>query len=136
VTAVDDWNAQFPPGTPVRYWPGAIFGDGETGETCSKAWATGSGDAIVACTGRAGGIALTHVEPLGQDPANPATWARNPRQWSADVLAEVVRRSLHDADMQGVDAAMRLLVLKDPHRAQELLDTMRLGLALAGRGDG
>lgn len=56
------FNVAHPIGTPVRYWPFLREGDGITGKTRSEAWVPPSGTAMVLCTGRAGGIALTHVE--------------------------------------------------------------------------
>lgn len=61
---VDAWNARYPVGTPVRYWPGAREGEGELTHTRSIAWLV-CGTPCVAVKGHAGGIALTHVEPEG-----------------------------------------------------------------------
>lgn len=55
------FNDEHPVGTPVTYWPGAKDGEARQGETRSPAWVLPSGDPVVAITGYAGGIALTHV---------------------------------------------------------------------------
>ena len=55
------FNAHCPVGTPVRYWPGALEGDGCWGHTRSEAWELPSGEPVVLVTGYAGGIALSHV---------------------------------------------------------------------------
>lgn len=56
------WNVSYPVGTPVRFWPGVRSGDGELAVTRSEAWELGDGTPVVAVEGRAGGIALSHVE--------------------------------------------------------------------------
>ena len=56
-----------PPGTPVRFWPGARLGEGQFSRIRSSAWALLSGQAIVCVDGYPGGIALSHVEVLGPE---------------------------------------------------------------------
>jgi len=59
---VDAWNESFPPGTPVRYWPGSLYGAGQLGATTSVAWV--QGEVPVVRVGReAGGIALDRIDP-------------------------------------------------------------------------
>lgn len=60
----DDWNARYPVGTRVRYFP--IAGEPAYEETCtrSKAWQLGSGHSVVKVEGRAGGVSLRHLEPF------------------------------------------------------------------------
>ena len=60
----DAFNAAYPVGTSVRYWPMVREGEGRLGETRSVAWTLGSGDVIVKVSGYAGGIILTHVEVI------------------------------------------------------------------------
>ena len=55
------------------------------------------------------------------------------REYSDDVIVEAIRTALAAADMPAVDALMRRLAVQNPHLAGDLLDTMRLGLALADR---
>ena len=59
---VDAWNESFPVGTPVRYWPGSLYGAGQLGATTSVAWV--QGEVPVVRVGReAGGIALDRIDP-------------------------------------------------------------------------
>ena len=61
---VDDWNANHPIGTEVRYWRGFREGDGQTGRTRSRAALLGGHTAVVWIDNTTGCIGLTHVEPL------------------------------------------------------------------------
>lgn len=61
------WNAEYPVGTAVRYWP--IYPPIESvppidTTTCSEAWTLGDGSVVVCVVGRSGGVGLTHVEVL------------------------------------------------------------------------
>ena len=63
----ESWNARYPVGTPVRYWP--IYPPIESVPpvdtvTRSEAWALGDGSVVVCVEGRSGGVGLTHVEVL------------------------------------------------------------------------
>lgn len=49
---------------------------------------------------------------------------------SADVLETIVQRALEQRDMEGVGHALRLMAIQDPHRAQTLLDTINVGIAI------
>lgn len=71
--AAADWNARYRMGDPVRYWPGVREGEGTESRLRSAAWVLGSGEPVVKVDGYAGGIALTHVEPLVErsDPQQP-----------------------------------------------------------------
>lgn len=57
------FNQNHPVGTPVRYWSGAREGDGVVSKTRSESW-TVCGTAVVMVEGKAGGIALSHIEAL------------------------------------------------------------------------
>lgn len=61
----EQWNALFPVGTPVRYWPVYPPVEGippvDT-KTRSEAWALGDGSVVVKVEGRTGGVHLSHVE--------------------------------------------------------------------------
>jgi hypothetical protein len=56
------------------------------------------------------------------------------QEWAARLSAADVEEIFHAAlrthDMQGVAYALRLLAVKDPHRAQELLDLIEVGVKL------
>ena len=58
---VEEFNARFPVGTPVLYWPGLREGDGRESVTRSEAWLMGGHTPVVMVDGYPGGIALTHV---------------------------------------------------------------------------
>ncbi len=57
---------------------------------------------------------------------------------AVDLTAEDCERIFHATlkagDPQGVHAALTLLAVRDPHRAQELLDIVNLGLEMAKLG--
>lgn len=57
---VDLWNAMYPVGTTVRYWP--VLGSSfyvDT-KTRSEAWAIGDGSILVSLEGRSGGVSIEH----------------------------------------------------------------------------
>ena len=63
------------------------------------------------------------------DPVTPQVadgWTRDPA-----TLEQILITTLAQRDWRGVEAAMTLLAFADPHRAQLLYDTMRVGLHLA-----
>ena len=64
---VETWNAAYPVGTVVRYWPIYPPLDGippvDT-VTRSEAWALGDGSVVVLIDGKSGGVHLSHVEVL------------------------------------------------------------------------
>ena len=43
----------------------------------------------------------------------------------------IARNALKAGDMRAVDAALHVLAVKDPHRAQELVDLMKVALAMS-----
>lgn len=57
-------------------------------------------------------------------------------EWSRDpaTLERILLAALAQHDWRGVEAALTLLAFADPHRAQLLYDTMRVGLHLAKGG--
>lgn len=50
---------------------------------------------------------------------------------SPDVLEKIVHAALEQRDMEGVGHALRLMAVQDPHRAQLLLDTLKVGIAIS-----
>lgn len=65
-TAVS-WNAAYPVGTAVRYWPIYPPINGvppEDTRTRSEAWTLGDGSVVVLVAGKTGGVSLSHVEVL------------------------------------------------------------------------
>ena len=55
-------NALYPPGAPVRYWPGRREGEGRLSKIRSVWWVLSHGEIVVKVEGYAGGIAESHVE--------------------------------------------------------------------------
>jgi hypothetical protein len=63
----ESWNAEYPIGTLVRYYP--IYPPIEScppveTRTRSEAWTIGDGSVVVCVEGKSGGVALTHIEVL------------------------------------------------------------------------
>lgn len=50
---------------------------------------------------------------------------------TADQCEQIFHNALASGDVRGVEAALTLLAVRDPHRAQTLLDTMSVALAIA-----
>lgn len=48
-----------------------------------------------------------------------------------DVLVQMFHAALAAGDVRGVEAALKVLAVRDPHRAQELHDALELGLEIA-----
>lgn len=59
----DQWNANYPIGTPVFAWPGARDEAPLATRTRASAWTLGHGEPVVSVQGYAGGISLDHIEP-------------------------------------------------------------------------
>lgn len=64
VTDADRWNALYPVGTPVHAWPWTRTDEPTVTRTRTPAWRLGHGASVVSVDGHAGGIYLTHVDPL------------------------------------------------------------------------
>lgn len=50
---------------------------------------------------------------------------------TSDQCEEIFHATLRAGDPKGVESALTLLAVQDPHRAQELLDLTRAALAVA-----
>lgn len=66
--SVDQFNAQYPVGTPFTYFPfkteAAVDNDAAFPvETRSEAWALGHGDVVVSVTNVTGCVDITHLKP-------------------------------------------------------------------------
>ncbi|MCB5280560.1 hypothetical protein [Arthrobacter sp. ES1] len=70
--AAEAFNHQNPPGTPVHFWPGIRLAEPLKSRTRGEAWALPSGAAVVRVEGRAGGIALSHIEVITAAAASAA----------------------------------------------------------------
>lgn len=66
--------------------------------------------------------------PCGEAKARQAV--EEATRWTPGQLEAVIHAALKDRDFQGVEAALRLLALEDPHRAREILDTLNLAVSL------
>lgn len=67
----ESWNAEYPEGTAVRYWPiyPPIVGVPPVETTTrSPAWTLGDGSVVVCITGHSGGVCLSHIEPIAATP--------------------------------------------------------------------
>jgi hypothetical protein len=53
------------------------------------------------------------------------------RALTPDQLEKCVHRALKARDVQAVEGYLQLMALKDPHRAQDLIDTLKVGIRLA-----
>jgi hypothetical protein len=63
VTA-EQWNAKYPVGTPIAFFPIKGRMEHTDTKTCSEAWELGGGQVVVKIEGRAGGVAIQHCLPL------------------------------------------------------------------------
>lgn len=61
---VDEFNATYPVGAPVRYWTGTKDGPGKPSKTRTQARVLGGHTPIVWVEDVAGCLALSHVEPV------------------------------------------------------------------------
>ena len=51
-------------------------------------------------------------------------------QWDAGTLLRVISAAIRDADFRAAEAAIRVLAVTDPGAAQDVIDTIRAGLAI------
>ncbi|MEV1315473.1 hypothetical protein AB0J14_05230 [Micromonospora arborensis] len=56
-----------------------------------------------------------------------------PQTFDADTCEQIFHDALAAGNIKGVEAALTVMAPQDPHRAQGLLDTLSLGLALTDR---
>lgn len=52
----------------------------------------------------------------------------------ADTCERIYMQALRQRDWQGVESALRVLAVVDPHRAERLIEVSRLGIALREAG--
>lgn len=81
----ESWNAAYPVGTHIRYWP--VLPPVNTPPICtttrSEAWALGNGAVVVLIVGKAGGVSVEHCEVTAAElgierpPASPVEEARS-----------------------------------------------------------
>lgn len=56
------------------------------------------------------------------------------RPLTADDCEQIFHACLSAGDIEGVGVALRAVAVRDPHRAQHLLDATRLALTIAQAG--
>lgn len=58
---------------------------------------------------------------------------RDPREWTAEQIEDAVGRAIANHDFEAVVPLVKLLATKDPHRAELVLETIQLGIAIGRR---
>jgi len=56
-------------------------------------------------------------------------------EWDAATLVKIVNEALKARDFPAVMAALKVLAVTDPVKAQQVHDTIQAGLAIAAAGD-
>lgn len=56
--------------------------------------------------------------------------------FTSDEIVEGIRKAIADHDVHVVPDLIKLLATKDPRRAQQVLDTLEVGLVIARERDG
>lgn len=57
---------------------------------------------------------------------------KDPAEWTADEIMMFIPHAL--TDPIALNALLRLLAVRDPHRAQQVLDAIEVGLLLVEKG--
>lgn len=58
------------------------------------------------------------------------------QQWTAAEITECIHKALQDREIGAIEGLLKLLAVRDPRRAEELMDTLKVGLFMAGYKDG
>lgn len=58
------------------------------------------------------------------------------QQFTADEIIDAIYHALEQPDLKAVEGLTKLLAVRDPHRAEGLMDKLKIGLFLAGLNDG
>lgn len=58
------------------------------------------------------------------------------QQWTADEIIETINHALERREIQAIEGLMKLLAVRDPAAVQDVMDTLKAGLFLAGLADG
>lgn len=69
-TSAEEWNARFPVGTVVRFWPVLPSRNDfppVDSVTRSESWALGDGTPVVLIKGKSGGVWLAHIDTLDEN---------------------------------------------------------------------
>jgi hypothetical protein len=91
------WNERYAVGCPVLAFPGSRDGRALNTRTRSAAWVMGGHSAVVMVEGYAGGIALSHVEPIPRSPEGPDEELREAE--SLTPIQQAAKLSLTDGDL-------------------------------------
>jgi hypothetical protein len=115
---VETWNATFPPGTPVDYYPTRGFGDVRKSKTRSKAWALGHGAIVVQIEDQSGGVSIEHlaarrgsrvwIGSAAHESQDKPKLRREPTE-SKTVLGEIVLSTAEQWDRPDYKATVRLV---------------------------
>lgn len=58
------------------------------------------------------------------------------QQFTSDQIVDTIHHALERRDLKAVDSLLKLLAVRDPRRAEDVIDTLKLGLFLASLSDG
>jgi hypothetical protein len=58
------------------------------------------------------------------------------QEWTADEIIESINHALENREIPAIEGLMKLLAVRDPAAAQDVMDTLKTGLFLAGLADG
>jgi len=58
------------------------------------------------------------------------------QQWTADEIIESINHALENREIHAIEGLMKLLAVRDPGAAQDVMDNLKIGLFLAGLNDG
>lgn len=58
------------------------------------------------------------------------------QEFTADEIVESIHHALEQREIHAIDGLMKLLAVRHPCRAEELMDTLKVGLFMAGYKDG
>lgn len=54
------------------------------------------------------------------------------QQFTADEIVEAIEHALQQREIRAIEGLMKLLAVRDPRRAEEVMDTLKVGLFMAG----
>jgi hypothetical protein len=58
------------------------------------------------------------------------------QEFTADEIVESIEHALEQREIHAIDGLLKLLAVRDPRRAEELMETLKVGLFMAGYKDG
>lgn len=69
---------------------------------------------------------MTQPRMLAGEPLSP-----EPLEWTVEQIEAMLPQAIRKVDTKAVEGLILLMARKDPHRAQDVMDTMKVGLLLA-----